>query len=92
MKISGWQWTKVSGPASFAIINASAEKTIVKNLAGGVYQFELKVTDNVGLSAKDTVQVMVDTDLLLVTTATGHALMYGLCRRATFLNQEREWV
>jgi hypothetical protein len=27
---------------------------------GGVYQFELTVTDNGGLSAKDTVQIIVD--------------------------------
>jgi N-acetylneuraminic acid mutarotase len=58
--ISGWLWTKISGPASFNIINSSATGTVVKNLTAGVYKFELKVKDNGGLSAKDTVQIIVD--------------------------------
>ena len=58
--ISAWQWTKIAGPASFVISNASAEKTIVKNLTSGVYHFELKVTDDKGASAKDIVQVRVN--------------------------------
>lgn len=59
-KITAWQWTKISGPASFSIVNAASEKTVVKSLAKGVYQFELKVTDDQGTAAKDTVQVTVD--------------------------------
>jgi len=58
--ISTWLWTKISGPSSFNINNASIAKTIVKSLAAGSYQFELKVKDNGGLSAKDTVQVIVN--------------------------------
>jgi hypothetical protein len=59
-KISEWQWTKIEGPASFTIINTTAAKTAVKNLRAGIYQFELLVKDDDGLSAKDTVQVVVD--------------------------------
>jgi hypothetical protein len=59
-KISEWLWTKVSGPASFVIESATAAKTLVKSLTQGVYQFELKVTDDKGLFAKDTVQVLVN--------------------------------
>jgi hypothetical protein len=59
-KITEWLWTKIDGPAPFVIVNSSAEKTVVKNLAKGVYQFELKVADDGGLSARDTVQIMVD--------------------------------
>ena len=33
---------------------------IIKNLTKGVYQVELKVTDNGGLSAKDTLMITVD--------------------------------
>jgi len=58
--IRSFSWTKISGPASFAIANASAQRTIFKNLIPGIYQIELKVTDNGGLSAKDTVRVTVD--------------------------------
>lgn len=58
--ITSYLWAKISGPVSFNIINASASKTAVTNLAAGVYQFQLTVTDNGALSAKDTVQVAVD--------------------------------
>lgn len=58
--ISEWLWTKISGPASGNIIKPDLSKTLVKALAMGVYQFELKVTDNGGLSARDTVQIIVE--------------------------------
>ena len=57
--ISDWLWTKISGPASFNIVKPSDYVTKVKILVAGTYQFELKVTDNNGLSAKDTVQITV---------------------------------
>ncbi|MDQ6757120.1 MAG: PKD domain-containing protein [Bacteroidota bacterium] len=58
--IISYQWSKISGPASANIINASASKTVVKNLAAGVYQFQLTVIDNGGLSANATVKVIVN--------------------------------
>src|SRR4030095_8640293 len=58
--ISEWHWTKISGPASLNILNAASAKAVAKGLAAGTYQFELKVTDNGGLSAKDTMSVTVD--------------------------------
>src|SRR4030095_9540900 len=58
--ISSFEWTKISGPVSLTINNASAAKSVVKNLATGTYQFELKVTDNGALCAKDTVQIIVN--------------------------------
>jgi hypothetical protein len=63
-KIIGWLWTKISGPASSTIANATTAITIVKKLTEGIYQFELKVTDDKGLSSKDTVQVIVDNPLV----------------------------
>jgi len=47
----------------------------------GVYEFELTATDNSGLSAKDTVQVIVNNPLLislplLVPVQTNY---YGAC-------------
>ncbi|MDQ3277159.1 MAG: PKD domain-containing protein [Bacteroidota bacterium] len=62
--ISSFEWTKISGPASFSFVNAAAAKTVVKNLVSGYYQFELKVTDAGGLFNKDTVQVIVTPDIL----------------------------
>jgi len=58
--ISNWLWKKISGPASFNIIRPSDSISKVKTLITGSYLFELKVTDNGGLSAKDTVQVIVN--------------------------------
>src|SRR5215203_2835594 len=57
--ISAWLWTKISGPASLSIHRSSDSTTPVKNLVKGTYQFELKITDNSGLSARDTVQIIV---------------------------------
>jgi hypothetical protein len=57
--ITSYVWTKISGPSSFNITYANAVHTQVNNLAQGVYQFELKVTDAGGLFARDTVQVTV---------------------------------
>jgi hypothetical protein len=58
-RITAWQWTKIAGSSSFIIVNASNVNTQVKHLVAGTYLFELKVTDNGGLVAKDTVQVRV---------------------------------
>src|SRR6187551_253080 len=47
-KISSWRWTKIFGPASFAIIRPFDSVTQVKAFVPGIYQFELSVTDNGG--------------------------------------------
>jgi N-acetylneuraminic acid mutarotase len=65
--ITSFFWTKIAGPVSFNINSATTARTIVKNLSVGSYQFELKVTDNLGLSAKDTMTVTVD-----ATPTTNH--------------------
>jgi N-acetylneuraminic acid mutarotase len=59
-RISSYLWTKISGPSSFNIIKPTDSITKLKTLVAGTYQFELKVIDNGGLSAKDTMQVIVD--------------------------------
>jgi PKD domain len=58
--IISFEWSKISGPQSFFINSAAIARTVVRNLASGTYQLELKVTDNSGLTAKDTVQVVVN--------------------------------
>lgn len=57
--ISGYEWTKVAGPTNGTIETPSGMTTMVRNLTGGVYQFELKVTDNTGASGTSTVTVIV---------------------------------
>ena len=58
--VSAYLWTKVSGPTTGTIATATAANTNITALVQGVYKFELKVTDNAGATAKDTVQVTVN--------------------------------
>jgi hypothetical protein len=58
--ISSYLWKKISGPVSFSIVSPMDSLTKVKALVAGTYFFELKVTDNGGLSAKDTLSIIVD--------------------------------
>jgi hypothetical protein len=62
--IKGYLWSKISGPTLFSIIDSSLPRTIVKKLTKGVYRFELKIKDNEGLFAMDTVMVTVDTSVV----------------------------
>ena len=57
--IAGYKWTKISGPLKYTLVSPSRSRTLVRDLAEGVYQFELAVTDNRGAVAKDTVALAV---------------------------------
>jgi dienelactone hydrolase/uncharacterized protein (DUF2141 family) len=57
--ITGYAWTKISGPAQYNIANASAASTSVSNLSEGTYVFRLVVTDNSGATDDDTVIITV---------------------------------
>lgn len=57
--IAAYLWSKISGPAACTIGNPQAARTTAKNMTQGIYQFELRVTDNAGLFAKDTITVTV---------------------------------
>ena len=59
-QIVSYQWHKISGPSSFKILNPTVVKTTAVNLVKGIYEFALTVTDNSGLSAKDTTQITVE--------------------------------
>jgi hypothetical protein len=58
--IIAYTWTKVSGPSSGTITNANSASTTVTSLVQGIYKFELKVTDNIGATGRDTMQVTVN--------------------------------
>jgi hypothetical protein len=60
-KIGEWHWQEISSPAHSLIVNAFGEKTIVRSLIAGTYHFALKVTDDHGASASDTIIVTVGT-------------------------------
>ena len=69
--ISSYSWTKISGPASGTITNANSASTTVTGLVQGVYQFQLKVTDNNAATGADTVQVTVNASNLSPTANAG---------------------
>jgi hypothetical protein len=58
--IVGYNWAKISGPSGYTIINATSASTDVTGLEQGLYQFQLKVTDNNGATGTDTIQVIVN--------------------------------
>lgn len=58
--IREYKWRKISGPSSCFIDEHNFPAKAIW-LEEGVYEFELKVTDKTGLSAKDTVAVAVST-------------------------------
>jgi hypothetical protein len=57
--ITNWKWKKINGPDTFLLVNDTISTTTVRSLVKGVYSFELKVTDNKGLSDLDTIHVSV---------------------------------
>ncbi|HRN55574.1 MAG TPA: Ig-like domain-containing protein, partial [Agriterribacter sp.] len=58
--IAAYEWSKLSGPSNENIISPSAVSTTVTGLTKGLYQFELKVTDNNGATSAATVTVTVN--------------------------------
>ena len=54
------QWSKKTGPTSYTIENPNSIKTKVSNLEKGVYEFELTVSYDNGLIAKDNVRFTID--------------------------------
>ena len=57
--ITGYSWTKLSGPAA-TITSAGSASTTVTGLVAGIYQFQITVTDNSGATATDIVTVTVN--------------------------------
>jgi lysophospholipase L1-like esterase/dienelactone hydrolase len=59
--IAAFNWSKIEGPAAGVFSNANIANPKLRNLAFGVYKIELKVTDNLGAIARDTVTITVNT-------------------------------
>jgi len=57
--ITKYAWAKISGPSTGTIVSPGAAVTGLLNLVAGVYKYQLTVTDNLGATGKDTVQVTV---------------------------------
>lgn len=57
--VTGYAWTRISGPTQFTFSNANVASPTVSNLVAGTYVFRLTVTDNQGATASDDVNVVV---------------------------------
>src|SRR5690606_41795025 len=53
-------WQQISGPSTSTLSSTTAASITVSNLVQGVYSYRLRVTDNGGLAANDTVRVTVN--------------------------------
>ena len=58
--IISYSWRQIAGPATANLTTANQAQTAVNSLVQGVYQFELRVTDNNGATGKDTVNINVN--------------------------------
>jgi pimeloyl-ACP methyl ester carboxylesterase len=57
--ITGFKWTKISGPTSYTIVSPTANLTKLTNLVAGTYVFRVTVTDNKGGTDYDDVKVTI---------------------------------
>ncbi|WP_120515994.1 PKD domain-containing protein [Chitinophaga barathri] len=57
--IQSYQWAKISGPAA-NIVSPGSAITIINHLSAGTYVFELTVTDDKNITAKDQVTIIVN--------------------------------
>lgn len=58
--ISSYAWTKISGPTGGGITSPSSATTGITSLQAGTYTYQLTVTDNLGLTGSDFVQIIVN--------------------------------
>ncbi len=71
--ITSINWRKLTGPSSFTIQSATSAATKVSGLVIGTYTFEFSVTDNRGVTSRDTLSVNVSTILpVKLSSFTGY--------------------
>lgn len=58
--VASYAWSKTSGPAGETITSPSSANTTVTGLVQGTYIFRLTVTDNLGATGFDEMQVLVN--------------------------------
>jgi hypothetical protein len=68
--IASYLWTKTAGPTAGTITNSSSASTTVTGLVQGTYTFQLQVTDNLGATGTDTMNVVVNQTTATATSYT----------------------
>jgi hypothetical protein len=68
--IASYQWTKLSGPSIYNIVNPTSPVTDVSGLVQGVYQFQLSVKDNKGATGSAVIQINVNAAANIPPTAS----------------------
>jgi len=71
--ITGYQWTKLSGP-SCTITTPTSASTTVTGMGSGTYVFKVVATDNNTATWADTLQVTVNTSLPLANAGANQVL------------------
>ncbi len=69
--ISSYSWTKISGPTQYSLSSASVANPTLSNLVQGTYSFRLTVRDNIGATATDDVNIVVNGSTTPTPTPTG---------------------
>ncbi|MEX1203086.1 MAG: PKD domain-containing protein, partial [Ferruginibacter sp.] len=62
--ITGYNWRVINGPSQYNFANINNVQTLFNNLQQGIYKVEIRVTDNNGATASDTVVVTVGSSRL----------------------------
>ena len=88
--IMKYAWTKISGPTQFTFSNTAISNPTVSNLAAGTYTFRLTATDNLGTSAADDINVIVNNSSSPVGGTTGSIIKVNIYSGANPYN-DAEW-
>ncbi|HTQ65128.1 MAG TPA: PKD domain-containing protein [Puia sp.] len=58
--IKSYSWSETAGPTQFTFSSTTVSNPTVSNLVAGTYTFKLTVTDNLGATGSDNVNVVVN--------------------------------
>jgi hypothetical protein len=81
--IRSYTWTKLSGPASYEIIDPNSKTTWIRKMTAGVYVYRLTIRDNNGYEGVDDVTITVHGASVVANAGKDETIPQG---QATVLN------